>query len=110
MDVVITVGQTFLSRGVWSWFSLTNSLLSFVQKVSTSPLKAQIVLICQHREFAMNEEDINATIALLYQDEIPEWDLEGFWPAEPREGVSGASVSASFFPLGLLPSLRSPFH
>ena len=69
-----------------------------------------MVLICQHRDFAINEEGINAAIAFLYQDEILEWDLESYWPAEPREGVAGASVSACFLPLGFLLSLRSPFH
>ncbi|KAM6515504.1 hypothetical protein FSOLCH5_009728 [Fusarium solani] len=92
MDIAITLGQTFISRGLWSWVGLANDVLTFLQKASTSPLKARMVLICQHRDFAMNEEDITAAIALLYQDEIPEWDLESYWPAESREGVAGASV------------------
>ncbi|RSL68930.1 hypothetical protein CEP54_002560 [Fusarium duplospermum] len=85
MDTLITLGQAFLYRGIWSWVGLANDMLTALRKASTPPLKAHIVLVCQSREFAMNGEDINAAIALLYEDETPEWDLEGYWLAEPGE-------------------------
>ncbi|KAM0425329.1 hypothetical protein ACHAPT_009385 [Fusarium lateritium] len=98
MAVAIALGQAFLARGAWSFVDLFGGMLTSLKNMSMAPLKVHMVLISQHQEFNIDEQGINTAIDLLYQDEIPEWVCQSYWPAKSREGVARASVSASFFP------------